>query len=115
LTDEEILRVVLESKRLQDACDELVKLANERGGRDNISVIIIGPIAVPESGAKAQEIPTQPEVKDLEATEPLTASSVDWCTVCGLPIVSSSRQCPHCGADLDEAKIPEPNSSAPLK
>ena len=38
--DEEILRVVLDSKGISKACRELVKMANDRGGYDNITVII---------------------------------------------------------------------------
>ena len=38
--DEEIKKTVL-SNPPQDACDELVKLANERGGEDNVTVQVI--------------------------------------------------------------------------
>ena len=39
--DETLKRVVLRSATPQLACDELVSLANERGGTDNITVIIM--------------------------------------------------------------------------
>lgn len=39
--DQAILKIVLESKTPQDACDKLVALANTRGGTDNISVVIL--------------------------------------------------------------------------
>lgn len=39
--DQSILKIVLESKTPQDACDKLVALANTRGGTDNISVVIL--------------------------------------------------------------------------
>ncbi len=39
--DEELARIAIEQTNLEQACDQLVKLANERGGSDNISVIII--------------------------------------------------------------------------
>jgi protein phosphatase len=38
--DDELKRIVLDHTDPQKACDELVELANSRGGRDNISVII---------------------------------------------------------------------------
>jgi|GEM_PF-164530 len=40
VNDEEILSAVKKNKDPQDACDKLVKLANERGGPDNISVVV---------------------------------------------------------------------------
>jgi protein phosphatase len=39
--DDEIARIALAQADPQRACDELVRLANERGGRDNISVVIV--------------------------------------------------------------------------
>jgi protein phosphatase len=39
--DEEIARSVLEQSDPNRACEQLVALANERGGRDNISVVIV--------------------------------------------------------------------------
>ena len=38
--DDELKRIVLDHTDPQKACDELIELANSRGGRDNISVII---------------------------------------------------------------------------
>jgi PPM family protein phosphatase len=39
--DEEIARIALEQPIADRACEQLVALANERGGRDNISVVIV--------------------------------------------------------------------------
>ena len=39
--DETMKRVTLESPTPQDACDRLVRLANDHGGTDNISVIVL--------------------------------------------------------------------------
>jgi protein phosphatase len=47
VSDEEILKVVMQSTDPQVACEKLVSLANERGGKDNISIVIVemtGPI-----------------------------------------------------------------------
>lgn len=40
LEDDEIWRVVQAHRSPQEACEELVRIANERGGEDNITVII---------------------------------------------------------------------------
>jgi PPM family protein phosphatase len=42
LTDDELRDVVLTSSSLDAACDRLVALANERGGKDNITVLLAG-------------------------------------------------------------------------
>jgi serine/threonine protein phosphatase PrpC len=47
VTDSEIQKLVMECKDPQAACEKLVALANDRGGKDNVSVIIVemkGPI-----------------------------------------------------------------------
>jgi len=106
--DEEIMRIVLDSERLQDACDDLVDLANERGGRDNISVITMGPIRLLEPSEKREEEPlsTQPippspqpmigEVGMVEAEA--QPRYQDWCPDCGQPNSdASAEQCPYCG------------------
>jgi protein phosphatase len=41
LRDEEIAQIALEQPNADRACEQLVALANERGGRDNISVVIV--------------------------------------------------------------------------
>jgi protein phosphatase len=43
LEDSEILQIVKSSSDLDDAVNNLIKAANENGGKDNISVIIIEP------------------------------------------------------------------------
>lgn len=39
--DEEIAQIALQENNPDRACERLVALANERGGRDNISVVIV--------------------------------------------------------------------------
>jgi protein phosphatase len=62
VSDEEIREVVLSAHRPVLAADMLVRLANERGGRDNITVIVAGigghlaPPAVDEEPEDAVEI-----------------------------------------------------------
>ena len=38
---QDLIKIVLEQSNLSAACDKLVKAANQRGGPDNISVILI--------------------------------------------------------------------------
>jgi protein phosphatase len=40
VTDDELARIVLETSQIERACQALVDLANERGGRDNITVLV---------------------------------------------------------------------------
>jgi len=46
LEDEEIRMILEESRDLVEKAEELVKAANEKGGRDNISVILIDPLSM---------------------------------------------------------------------
>lgn len=45
LEDEEIRMILEESRDLVEKAEELVKAANEKGGKDNISVILIDPLS----------------------------------------------------------------------
>jgi protein phosphatase len=40
LTDESILKIISLAKRPSDACEFLINAANEKGGKDNITVIV---------------------------------------------------------------------------
>jgi serine/threonine protein phosphatase PrpC len=42
VTDEEIRRAVLESAGLDVACRRLIEMANQRGGEDNVTVVLAG-------------------------------------------------------------------------
>jgi serine/threonine protein phosphatase PrpC len=107
--DQEIMCIVLDSERLQDACDGLVNLANKRGGRDNISVVVVGPIKVPEAEEEMEEgPPTHPIVSALEHELVLDIGSEEggrarkWCPSCGHPNEPSAEHCSSCGAELEE-------------
>lgn len=56
VSEEEIARVVTTSSSLQEACDILVEKANLAGGKDNISVIIVAPPEVVDSGIHRLEM-----------------------------------------------------------
>jgi serine/threonine protein phosphatase PrpC len=45
--DVEIHNLVRHSTNAQQACNRLVELANQRGGQDNISIVIVGPFHFP--------------------------------------------------------------------
>lgn len=50
--NDEILEIVRSNKTLKNAAQALIELANERGGHDNITVVLVG---VPESEKKKNE------------------------------------------------------------
>lgn len=41
--DEELKEIIINADSTQDACNKLVETANERGGEDNISVVLLAP------------------------------------------------------------------------
>lgn len=68
VTDDEIRDAILRARRPEDAAAELVALANERGGKDNITVIIAGiggALAPPCAGVRPEDA-----VEVLHAYEP---------------------------------------------
>jgi serine/threonine protein phosphatase PrpC len=68
MSDEEIRDVVLVEKNPGAAAERLVSIANERGGRDNVSVIVAGiggELAAPAGDEQAENA-----VEVLETFEP---------------------------------------------
>jgi len=54
--DDEILRLIITRNSLQSAAEDLIEQANERGGHDNITVILVGvPSAAPFEPAKKKK------------------------------------------------------------
>jgi len=49
VTDDEIRDVLLDAETLDEASREYVSLSNDRGGKDNISVLLFGDEALPET------------------------------------------------------------------
>jgi protein phosphatase len=72
---DEILRIVHEAGDFKSACQQLINLANERGGEDNITVVIAqfsgAGLALPESE------PTEPQSL---ARSPDTPTEINWRT-----------------------------------
>jgi protein phosphatase len=67
--DEEILDVANSSNDLQDACRRLVALANEHGGEDNITAVIV---RIETGDAPARDTPV---------AEPPAAATPDGATI----------------------------------
>lgn len=51
VSDTELARTVSDAPTPQQACDRLIELANQRGGRDNVTVVVLA--ADPQPGAEA--------------------------------------------------------------
>jgi protein phosphatase len=45
LDDQTLLKIILQAHSPQEACDQLIDAANQAGGEDNISVIVVEVIA----------------------------------------------------------------------
>jgi protein phosphatase len=57
--DVEIHNLVLHSMNAQQACDRLVELANQRGGHDNISIVLVGPFHFPPAQLGTRAVGTR--------------------------------------------------------
>jgi PPM family protein phosphatase len=57
LSDTEIARTISDSATPQVACEELIALANARGGRDNLSAIVIAATLTKSNGATTHPLP----------------------------------------------------------
>jgi len=72
VTDDLIRDVVLEAESLQAAANEYVRLSNEKGGKDNISVVLFGDHGLPdsppggESGLPERSIDPDQEVEERQ-------------------------------------------------
>ena len=68
MTNEEMLQVVTAATDFDDACTQLIALANERGGEDNITVMLVQ--VTGEKLAAPDDEPITPEVVARPATSP---------------------------------------------
>jgi serine/threonine protein phosphatase PrpC len=70
VTDDEIRDAVLEAASLDDASREFVSLANERGGKDNVSVLLFEDPALPETpdsgGMPVRDVDPDVDVRDRD-------------------------------------------------
>jgi serine/threonine protein phosphatase PrpC len=111
LTDDEVLQKVLTADNLDSACNDLIDSANKKGGRDNISVIIIGPFAFTEPKVPKEQVLNdqgEPDPNSITANSEPTATSTSnlyWCENCGHPINLKKETCPYCGAKIVTTSI----------
>lgn len=78
LRDEQIRDIIIDNKTFTNACDELIKITNDKGGPDNISVIVSRSKNLPSKPEPAkQEIVTarkeKPERKRLKILVPVAS------------------------------------------
>ena len=76
VTDDEIRDVVLDAPSLGAASQELVSLANDRGGKDNISVLLFADSALPET-PESGGMPVRDIDPDLDISERDTVIMTD--------------------------------------
>jgi protein phosphatase len=75
VNNDEILNSTLKNPRPQQACDELIELANNRGGHDNITVIIVE-FSGAQVNRKSKTDPLIPKARYLRDTAPLRVSGI---------------------------------------
>ena len=106
--DDEMFNLVLKSKDSQDACERLVNLANDRGGKDNISVIVVGPLEISEQIHCPTVVKLGSEIVSLDKsisqprTEITSTPYFDFCPRCGQPIASEMENCSNCNSVINQ-------------
>jgi serine/threonine protein phosphatase PrpC len=70
---DEILSIIQDASDFKTACQESIDLANERGGEDNITVVI-----VQFSGAGLPQPPEEPVEAQILMRSPDTPTEIDW-------------------------------------
>jgi serine/threonine protein phosphatase PrpC len=74
--DDEIRDVVLDAPSLEVASREFVSLANDRGGKDNISVLLFADSALPET-PESGGMPVRDINPDIDVSERETVIMTD--------------------------------------
>jgi protein phosphatase len=74
LREDEVRRILIESKSLEEAVDALVGEANRRGGRDNITVVLFRLASEAREGAEVAPEGAQDTEADLDATRVRSAA-----------------------------------------
>jgi PPM family protein phosphatase len=81
VTDEEILRVVNASADIREACNQLIARANEHGGEDNVTAVLIKIEELPDApteeipAARTKSVPASPTANTTPAKAPTPEES----------------------------------------
>jgi protein phosphatase len=103
LSDPQILELVLLSDDLPETCDNLVALANEAGGNDNITALVVRVQAeglLPISAAPGEGPSPPEETKTMKDPASIRASASSACPFCGNEPLDDEPYCGHCGAKV---------------
>ncbi|HEY3594351.1 MAG TPA: protein phosphatase 2C domain-containing protein [Polyangiaceae bacterium] len=106
LSDEQILELVRLSDDLPETCDNLIALANEAGGNDNITALVIRVVGDPAQpanrvGVGRSTAPASPPDEDVFTSDSSIQTAVFvLCPFCGGEPPVDDVFCSQCGARL---------------
>ena len=99
VTDDEILALILSSTKLDAACSDLIALAKQRGGDDNITVILAGVGGTCSRSSRASGSPTRSNRLKLPSGAPARARRSRR------PLAAGTRDVSHgASPNVDESK-----------
>ena len=73
--DDDIVEIVTHAADLQDACRLLVRRANENGGEDNVTAIVVRIDCAQESSGESSDRTQQPDATTVRAVALDTADT----------------------------------------
>ncbi len=124
MMNEEMAALVAEAADLREACDKLIELANERGGEDNITVVLARVtgehLAAPDDEAVAPELIARPPdtprdflLDDVGLSPPQdTVSISDGQAIANLPLSPASIE--PLSSPSAEPELPAPEAATPV-
>lgn len=95
LTAEQMLEILVLQRDPRDACKHLIDAANDAGGRDNISAVVIRIVGEEEL---AEDTVDQTNATVDENAEGLMVQGI--CSSCGTALIEGSMFCVECGAPI---------------
>lgn len=110
---EEIARIINEASDFKSACQHLIDLANERGGEDNITVVVA------QFSGNGLALPSNDSIEPQSlARSPDTPTEINWgvgATTDPLNVPDSAGDSPPIAQDKSEAKTTEPLPTPPVQ